>query len=105
MKKSLKYPLLCSALAIGSLALLIQGAAFADALNYSRPKSTPPAGTNATPPQIGQAQLLANQALAQVTSALTSDWSGKPHAVTAKALLQQASTELGLAHTSTNTGN
>ena len=106
MTKPQKNLLLCATLTIVLAVLLIRGAAFAGQLDFSRPKgSTSSAGANATPPQIGSAQLLVNQALGKVNSALSADWSGKPHALTAKALLEQAFTELGLAHTGTNTGN
>jgi hypothetical protein len=111
-----KNTLLCATLTIVLAALLIQGAAFAGGLTFGREKlkgtsktqgdfsdpSQPPAGS--IPHNIGLAQQRTADALGLVTSALTVDWSGKPHAVNAKALLEQANQELKLANTSTNTG-
>ena len=52
------------------------------------------------PRAVGEAQQLTDQASAKVTEALNSGgWDGKPHALKAKTLLEQASKELGLAAT------
>ena len=109
MKKSWKDLLLCAALTIVLATLLIEGTAAP--LNFNRPKGTSNnAGTsNGIATNISQAQTHIATAVAQVAVTLTLNWGGKPHAVTAKALLEQADQELALAKADTdisiNTGN
>jgi hypothetical protein len=110
-----KNTLLCATLTTVLATLLIQGAAFAEPLKFDRgpgSSSQASAGSNnsaagnysAVPSQIGQAQQATARALTEVTIALSVNWAGKTHAVTAKALLEQANQELKLANTKISAG-
>jgi hypothetical protein len=107
MTKPWKNTQLWSALTAASLALLIQGAAFAGGSTYSREKlkdSTTSQGDFSTPrPNIAEAQNLTAQAFDRlIDGQKAGEWDRTGHAQKAKAALQQARDELKLAAEATD---